>query len=100
MDGLTALTVFRHVAELGGFAAVGRRLGLSPPAISKNIAELEAALGARLINRTTCRMALTEEGRIYFEHARRVLEALWPRRIRRSARSRARRSDSCASARR
>lgn len=76
MDRFTALRVFRHVAELNSFAEAGRRLGLSPPAISKNIAELEAHLGARLINRTTRRMALTEEGRIYLEHVVRGLDAL------------------------
>ncbi|WP_399679256.1 LysR family transcriptional regulator [Xenophilus sp.] len=76
MDRFTALTVFRHVAELNSFAEAGRRLGLSAPAISKNIAELEARLGARLIHRTTRRMALTEEGRIYLEHVVRGLDAL------------------------
>ncbi|HEX5736913.1 MAG TPA: LysR family transcriptional regulator [Hydrogenophaga sp.] len=76
MDRLTALKVFRHVAEWGSFAEAGRRLRLSPPAISKNMAELEAHLGARLINRTTRRMALTEEGKIYLEHVVRGLDAL------------------------
>ncbi|MEP7456417.1 LysR family transcriptional regulator [Phyllobacterium sp. SB3] len=76
MDRLTALQVFRQVAELNSFADAGRRLGLSPPAVSKNIAELEAHLGARLINRTTRRMALTEEGRIYLEHVTNGLDAL------------------------
>ncbi|HEX7911597.1 MAG TPA: LysR family transcriptional regulator [Paraburkholderia sp.] len=76
MDRYTALQVFRHVAELNSFAEAGRRLALSPAAISKNIAELEAAVGARLINRTTRRMALTEEGRIYLEHVTRGLDAL------------------------
>ncbi len=76
MDRFTALQVFRHVAELNGFAEAGRRLGLSPAAISKNIAELEAHVGARLINRTTRRMALTEEGKIYLEHVVRGLDAL------------------------
>lgn len=76
MDRLTALTVFRQVAEWGSFAEAGRRLKLSPPAISKNVAELEAHLGVRLINRTTRRMALTEEGRIYLEHVVRGLDAL------------------------
>lgn len=76
MDRLTALKVFRHVAELGSFAEAGRRLGLSAPAVSKNIAELEAHLSARLINRTTRRMALTEEGRTYLEHVVRVLDSL------------------------
>ena len=76
MDRLTALQVFRHVAELNSFAEAGRRLGLSAPAISKNIAELEAHLGVRLINRTTRHMALTEEGRIYLEHVVNGLDAL------------------------
>lgn len=76
MDRLTALQVFRRVAELNSFAEAGRSLGLSPAAISKNIAELEAHLGARLINRTTRRMALTEEGRLYLEHVTRGLDAL------------------------
>ncbi|WP_142850427.1 LysR family transcriptional regulator [Telmatospirillum sp. J64-1] len=76
MDRLTALRVFRRVAELNSFAEAGRSLGLSPAAISKNIAELEAHLGVRLINRTTRRMALTEEGRLYLEHVTRGLDAL------------------------
>ncbi len=76
MDRFTALQVFRYVAELNSFAEAGRRLGLSAPAISKNIAELEAQLGARLINRTTRRMALSEEGRIYLDHVVRGLDAL------------------------
>ncbi|WBU64849.1 LysR family transcriptional regulator [Paracoccus aerodenitrificans] len=76
MDRLTALKVFHRVAELNSFAEAGRSLGLSPAAISKNIAELEAHLGARLINRTTRRMALTEEGRLYLEHVTRGLDAL------------------------
>jgi DNA-binding transcriptional LysR family regulator len=70
------LTVFRHVAGLNSFAEAGRRLGLSPAAVSKNIAELEAHVGARLINRTTRRMALTEEGRLYLDHVARGLDAL------------------------
>jgi Transcriptional regulator len=76
MDRYVALQVFRHVAELNSFAEAGRRLRLSSAAISKNIAELEAYVGARLINRTTRRMALTEEGRIYLEHVTRGLDAL------------------------
>lgn len=75
MDRFTASQVFRYVAELNSFAEAGRRLGLSPAAISKNIAELEMHVGARLINRTTRRMSLTEEGRIYLQHVVRGLEA-------------------------
>lgn len=76
MDRFTALQVFRQVAQLNSFAEAGRRLALSPAAVSKNIAELETHLGVRLINRTTRRMALTEEGRIYLEHIMRGLDAL------------------------
>jgi DNA-binding transcriptional LysR family regulator len=76
VDRFTALRVFRYVAELQSFVEAARRLGLSPPAVSKNIAELEAHLGTRLINRTTRRMALTEEGRTYLEHVVRGLDAL------------------------
>ncbi|NEI72412.1 LysR family transcriptional regulator [Rhizobium lusitanum] len=76
MDHFTALRVFRHVAELSSFAEAGRKMGLSPPAVSKNVAELETYLGVRLINRTTRRMALTEEGKMYLEHVTRGLDAL------------------------
>lgn len=76
MDRYTALQVFRCAAELNSFAEAGRRLGLSSAAISKNVAELEAHVGVRLIHRTTRRMALTEEGRIYLAHVTRGLDAL------------------------
>ncbi|HEV7309240.1 LysR family transcriptional regulator [Ensifer sp.] len=76
MDRYTALKVFRSVAELNNFAHAGRKLGLSPAAISKNVAELEASVGTRLINRTTRRMALTDEGRLYLDHVVRGLDAL------------------------
>ena len=73
---MTALNVFRHVAELGSFAEAARRLRLSPPAISKHVAELEARLGVRLINRTTRRLHLTEAGTAYLESVRRILDEL------------------------
>jgi len=76
MDRYTAFQVFRYVAELNSFAEAARRLGLSSAAVSKNIAELESHVGVRLIHRTTRRMALTEEGRIYLEHVTRGLDAL------------------------
>lgn len=73
---MTALNVFRHVAELGSFAEAARHLRLSPPAISKNVAELEAHLGVRLINRTTRRLHLTEAGTAYLYSVRRILDEL------------------------
>lgn len=76
MDRLTALTVFRHAAELGSFAAASRHLHLSPAAVSKNVSELEAHVGARLFHRTTRRMSLTEAGSVYYERVRSVLDDL------------------------
>lgn len=76
MDRLTALNVFRQVVELGSFAEASRRLLLSPAAISKNIGELEAHLGVRLLNRTTRRVSLTEAGSLYYEQITRVLDDL------------------------
>lgn len=71
-----AWRVFREAAEQDSFAEAGRRLGLSPAAVSKNIAELETHLGIRLFHRTTRRKALTEEGRVYLDHVARGLDAL------------------------
>jgi DNA-binding transcriptional LysR family regulator len=76
MDHLTALRVFRQVVERGGFAAASRQMGLSPAAVSKNIAELETHLAARLLNRTTRRMSLTEAGARYYEQVVRILDDL------------------------
>lgn len=76
MDRFTALTVFRNVVELGSFAAASRKLRLSPAAISKNISELEGHLSTRLINRTTRRMSLTDEGQLYFDRVVQILEDL------------------------
>ncbi|WMD20052.1 LysR family transcriptional regulator [Achromobacter seleniivolatilans] len=76
MDHLTALKVFRQVVEQGGFAAASRQIGLSAAAVSKNIAELEAHVAARLLNRTTRRMSLTEAGTRYYEQVARILDDL------------------------
>ena len=76
MDRLTALDVFRNVVELGSFAAASRRVRLSPAAVSKNIGELEAHLGVRLLNRTTRRLSLTEAGSLYYGQITRVLDEL------------------------
>jgi DNA-binding transcriptional LysR family regulator len=76
MDHLTALKVFRQVVEQGGFASASRQLGLSPAAVSKNIAELERHVAARLLNRTTRRMSLTEAGTRYYEQVTRILDDL------------------------
>ncbi|WP_373623221.1 LysR family transcriptional regulator, partial [Pseudomonas aeruginosa] len=76
VDHLTALKVFRAVAANGGFAAAARQMNLSPAAVSKNVAELEAHLKVRLINRTTRSMSLTEAGEVYRQRLERILDAL------------------------
>ncbi|MEX2642453.1 MAG: LysR family transcriptional regulator [Acetobacterales bacterium] len=73
MDRLAAMEVFVRVAEEGSFSAAARHLGLSNTAVSKQVKALEGRLGARLLNRTTRRVALTEVGRAYLERARRIL---------------------------
>lgn len=62
MDTFTAMTVFRRVAELGGFAAAARDLGMSTSAVSRYVADLEADLGTQLLRRTTRKLSLTEAG--------------------------------------
>lgn len=65
--------VFVAVAETSGFSAAGRRLNLSPSAVSKLIARLEERLGTPLFARSTRKFQLTAEGSVYLEHARRIL---------------------------
>jgi DNA-binding transcriptional LysR family regulator len=76
MDRLTGLTVFARVAEAESFSAAARRLGMSTTMVSNHVQALEERLGARLLNRTTRRVALTEVGRAYYERCRRILEEL------------------------
>lgn len=64
------LLLFVAAVERGGFAAASRQLGVPKSTISKRVAELEAALGARLIQRTSRSFTLTEAGRDFYEHAR------------------------------
>jgi DNA-binding transcriptional LysR family regulator len=76
MDRLAAMRVFAQVVESGSFARAAERLGLSTSATSRQVAELESHLDARLLNRTTRRVSLTESGRAYYERAVQVLADL------------------------
>jgi DNA-binding transcriptional LysR family regulator len=76
MDRLTALRVYRRVVELGAFAAAARDLGLSKAAISKNVSELEAHLGVRLLERSTRRLRVTGPGDAYFRRVVRILDEI------------------------
>lgn len=73
MDRLEAMHVFVTVADLRGFAPAARRLHLSPSAVTRLIASLEEHLGARLLQRTTRQVTLTDVGARYLERARRIL---------------------------
>lgn len=73
MDNLIGMAVFARVAEARGFSAAAQRLGISKSAVSKQIARLEQSLGARLLNRTTRRLSLTEVGSAFYEHCARVV---------------------------
>ena len=76
MDRLDAMTVFVAVADLQGFAPAARRLRLSASVVTRAIAALEAHLGARLLQRTTRTVTLTDAGARYLERARRILADL------------------------
>jgi DNA-binding transcriptional LysR family regulator len=73
MDRLAAMQTFVRVVEAGSFSAVARETGATQSAVSKQVAALERALGARLLGRTTRSLGLTEEGERYFEQARRLV---------------------------
>lgn len=76
MAGLQAFVAFSEAARQGGFAGAARELGVSPSAVAKNVARLEADLGLRLFHRTTRKVALTSEGRELFERCRRIVEEI------------------------
>ncbi|MEX2650284.1 MAG: LysR family transcriptional regulator [Alphaproteobacteria bacterium] len=73
MDRLHEMGVFVAVASAGGFAKAGKRLRLSPPAVTRAVARLEARLGTRLLNRTTRSLGLTDAGTRFLASAQRLL---------------------------
>lgn len=68
MQDLNDMLYFAEVAERGGFAAAGRALGIPKSRLSRRVAELEAHLGVRLLQRTTRTLSLTEVGEAYLRH--------------------------------
>ncbi len=76
MDLLAAFKTFVRIAETGSFSSVAREVGATQPAISRQIAALETHLGARLFQRSTRSLTLTEDGRDLLSHARLVMEAV------------------------
>lgn len=73
---LQQLRTFVAVVSQGSFAAAARQLDVAPSAATRAVAALEQALGARLLHRTTRRLALTEAGALYFEQVRALLGSL------------------------
>jgi DNA-binding transcriptional LysR family regulator len=76
MDRFEAMRVFVAVAEHRSFAAAGRRLGLSAPAVTRAVAALESRLGAALLRRTTRSVQVTDAGAQFLADAKRVLHEL------------------------
>jgi DNA-binding transcriptional LysR family regulator len=73
MDSTSELAFFSLLVKAGSLSAAARELDVTPPAVTRRLAQLEQRLGVRLMNRTTRRVSLTNEGEVYLEHARRIL---------------------------
>jgi DNA-binding transcriptional LysR family regulator len=73
MDRLVSMRVFAKVVEQGSFARAAEALEMSATVVTRNVADLEAHLGTRLLNRTTRRLSLTETGQQYLERVREIL---------------------------
>jgi DNA-binding transcriptional LysR family regulator len=76
MDRFANAKVFVAVVESGGFTPAAERLGMSRAAASKHVQQLEERLGARLLERTTRRVSVTEAGRAFYQQCRRILAEL------------------------
>lgn len=76
MDKLYAIEAFIKIVEAGSITAAAAALDVSQPAMVRTLAALERDLGVRLLNRTTRRMSLTDEGREYHERARQIISAV------------------------
>ena len=76
MDKLKAMSAFVRIVEAGSITGAADLLEVSQPSLVRLLAALESELGVRLLNRTTRRMALTDEGREYYERCRLVLSAV------------------------
>jgi DNA-binding transcriptional LysR family regulator len=76
MESLSGISAFVRTAETLSFVAAGRVLGISASAVGKSVAKLEGAMGVRLLQRTTRRVALTEEGALFYDRCRRILDDL------------------------
>lgn len=76
MDSLNAIRLFAATVDAGSFSETGRRLGIAPSSVSRQVAALEDSVGARLLQRTTRKLNLTEAGRLYHQRIARILAEL------------------------
>ena len=87
MDKLHAIEAFIKIVEAGSITAAAIALDVSQPSMVRTLAALERDLGARLLNRTTRRMSLTDEGRDYYERGRQIVAAIEDAQLSLSART-------------
>lgn len=73
---LEEIFAFIAVVDAGSFSGAGQAVGLTRSAVGKAIARLETRLGARLLNRTTRKLSMTDDGRVFYEHCTRVVSLL------------------------
>ena len=76
VDSLSAIRLFTATVNAGSFSETGRRLGIAPSSVSRQVAALEDSVGARLLQRTTRKLSLTEAGRLYYQRVARILAEL------------------------
>jgi DNA-binding transcriptional LysR family regulator len=76
VDRIASMNAFVKVVDYKGFSAAAERLGLSPTMVSNHIRNLEETLGARLLNRTTRKIGLTDVGRMYYERCQQILSEI------------------------
>ncbi len=76
MDRLQSMRVFTQVIDAGGFAAAARALDMSPATVTRLVTDLEQHLGARLIQRTTRKLSLTEAGTAYLQRVRSIMHEI------------------------
>jgi DNA-binding transcriptional LysR family regulator len=76
VEDLRAIEAFVRAVELRSFTGAAKMLGITPSGVGKSITRLEASLGVRLLHRTTRRLGLTDDGAVFFEQCRRILDEL------------------------
>ena len=97
MDSFAEIGVFTKVVDLGGFTKAAANLGLTPSGVSRVLSRLEERLGARLLNRTTRSLSLTDEGAEYYERCTPASSRSSKRRMRASRRRALLHAAGCAS---